>query len=191
MWDKLSGAACCRGPPLQSGFLRKFRLEEKQLNNDNPKRRKAKDNPYTIRYCKETGTYSIFFKDGQGVSHSFEIDNALYDIFDGFELEDLSALNEFDRHTEHSELTEATLNKRALEKPRTVEEIVYENLRSEQLYSAISELPDTQRRRLLLYYFGGLTYGQIAEMEECSHVSVIHSIDKAKAMIKEKLKFLK
>ena len=161
------------------------------MNNDNPKRRKAKDNPYTIRYCKETGTYSIFFKDGQGVSHSFEIDNALYDIFDGFELEDLSALNEFDRHTEHSELTEATLNKRALEKPRTVEEIVYENLRSEQLYSAISELPDTQRRRLLLYYFGGLTYGQIAEMEECSHVSVIHSIDKAKAMIKEKLKFLK
>jgi len=165
-------------------------LEEKQLKKDNPKRRKAKDNPYTIFFCRETGKYFLSFKDGKGEHHRFEIDKSLYDTFDSFELEDLSMLNEFDNHTEHSELTEASLNRRALHKPESVEDTVCRRLRNEQLHNAIFKLPDTQRRRLLLYYFGGLTLEQIAEMERCSHVAVIHSIDKAKATIKEKLKFL-
>jgi len=163
-------------------------LEEKQLNKDNPKRRKAKDNPYTIFYCRETGKYFLSFKDGQGEHFRFEIDKSLYDVFDGFELEDLSALNEFDRHTEHSNLTETTLNKRTLDKPKTVEEIVYENIRNEQLHNAISELPDTQRRRLLLYYFSELTFEQIAEMEGCTARAVNYSVDLAKQKIEEKIK---
>ena len=158
------------------------------MKKDNPKRRKAKDNPYTIFFCKETGKYYLSFKDGQGEHHRFEIDKSLYDTFDSFELEDLSMLNEFDNHTEHSELTEASLNKRAFHKPESVEEIVCERLRNEQLHNAISELPDIQRRRLTLYCFGGLTYEQIAEIEGCSHVAVIHSLEKAKTAIKVKLK---
>ena len=160
------------------------------MNKDNPKRRKAKDNPYTIFYCRETDKYFLSFKDGQEKHHHFEIDKSLYDTFNGFELEDLSMLNEFDNHTEHSELTEASLNKRALHKPESVEEIVYVRLRNEQLHTAISKLPDTQRRRLLLYYFGGLTYEQIAEMEGCHRTSVCESILRAKAKIKEQLKNL-
>lgn len=158
------------------------------MKKDNPKRRKAKDNPYTIFYCKETDKYFLSFRDGQGAEHRFEIDGALYDMFDSFELEDLSMLNEYDRHIEHSELTETTLNKRASDKPKTIEEIVHEHMRSEQLNGAISELPDIQKRRLLLYYFSGLTYEQIAELEGCSKVAVKYSIDKAKTVIHNKLK---
>ena len=155
------------------------------MKKDNTKRRKAKDNPYTIFFCKETGKYFLSFKDGLGEHHRFEIDKSLYDVFDGFELDDLSILNEFDNHAEHSELTETSLNKRAFHKPESVEKIVCERLRNEQLHNAISELPDTQRRRLTLYYFGGLTLEQIAKIENCSVHSVFVAVERAKENIKK------
>ena len=80
------------------------------MSKENPKRRKSKDNPYTI--VKNGDTYTISFEDGQGIQHHFEIDKSLYDAFDRFELDDISILNEFDRHTEHSELTEDLIKER-------------------------------------------------------------------------------
>lgn len=155
---------------------------------DNPKRRKAKDNPYTIFFCRETGKYFLSFKDGQGEHHHFEIEKSLYDEFDGFELEDLSVLNEFDNHTEHSELTEGSLNKRAFHKPESVEDAVIYKLQSESLRKAIVELPEMQRRRLTLYYFCELTFEQIAKMEGCTKRAIKFSIDNAKEKIRQELK---
>lgn len=154
---------------------------------DNPKRRKTKDNPYTIFYRKDTGKYLLSFKDGQEKRHHFEIDKSLYDVFDDFELEDLSVLNEFDNHAEHSELTDASLNKRAFHKPESVEDTVIHKLQDESLHKAIAELPEPQRRRLCLYYFGKLTYGQIAEMEGCTKMPVKRSIERAIEELRKKL----
>lgn len=55
----------------------------------------------------------------------------------------------------------------------------------ERLHKAISELPETQRRRLILYYFQELTYEQIAEIEGCSHPAVIKSVHAAIEKIKK------
>ena len=154
----------------------------------NPKRRKVKDNPYTIYYNRDKHSYLLSFTDGQGRKHRFEISKSLYELFDEFELDDLSALNEFDRHMEHSELTEGALNERAFIVPKSVEEIVYEHIQSEQLHNAISQLPKVQRRRLMLYYFAELTYEQIAEMEGCTIMPVKRSVD---AAIKKLKIFLK
>jgi len=147
------------------------------MSKENPKRRKSKDNPYTI--VKNGDTYTISFEDGQGMQHHFEIDKSLYDVFDRFELDDISILNEFDRHTEHSELTDETLNARAWDKPASVEESVCVKIRNEELHNAITKLPEVQKRRLILYYFAGLTYEQIAEVENCSHPAIIKSINVA------------
>ena len=84
-----------------------------------------------------------------------------------------------DRHIEQSEQTEASINKRAVQKPETVEEVVFRNLRHEKLHSAISKLPKTQRRRLVLYFFFDLTYEQIAELEGCTHPAVMKSVKAA------------
>ena len=84
---------------------------------------------------------------------------------DRFGLEDLSYLNAVDRHYEQSEQTEIPLNLRAIDKPESVEDAVIRKLEYERLYQAISQLSDTQRRRLILYYFKGLTYKQIAKRE--------------------------
>ena len=92
------------------------------------------------------------------------------------------------RHIEHSELTEATLNDRAFHKPETVEDVVSRNMEYELLHRAIAKLPETQRRRLLLYFFGELTYEQIAELEGCKYQTIQGSIYAALKTLKKILK---
>lgn len=123
-----------------------------------------------------------------GVLHEMEIDGELYGLLNAFELEDLSYLNEWDRHIEQSELSEETLEQRMRRTPCSVEETVYRAIQYEQLHRAIDQLPKTQRRRLILYYFYDFTYEKIAEIEGCSVHSVFVAIERAKEKIKFFLK---
>ena len=61
----------------------------------------------------------------------------------------------------------------------TVEETVFRHIESEMLHKAIATLPEVQRRRLLLYYFGNMTYQEIAELEGCKHPAVMKSVKAA------------
>ena len=147
------------------------------MKGNHPKRRRDKYNPYRI--CEMKGRFYVSFKDGQGVLHEFEISEQLYRAFDSFELEDLSYLNVWDRHLEQSEIYEETLNKRAVRMPPDVEETVLNRLLVEQLHGAIRELPQKQKRRLVLHYFDGMTLQEIADREGCSVRSVEYSIHNA------------
>lgn len=144
------------------------------MDGKHPKRRKDKYNPYSI--YKMDRCFFLSFKDGQGMLHEMKINQALYDLFDSFELADISFLNEVDRHYEHSELTEASLNDRAFHKSESLEDTAFQNIVNERLHKAISKLPEVQRRRVIMYFFGDLTYEQIAEMEGCKYQAVQSSI---------------
>lgn len=153
-----------------------------------PKRRRDRDNPYEIFTMGiETASprYYLSFVDSGGIKRTIEIDKTLYDAFDGFELDDLSFLNEVDRHYEQSEQTEVSLNRRAAQPRESVEEMVAHRMEIETLHRAISRLPDKQRRRLTLYYFGAFTYEQIAEMEGCAFQVVARSIKAAEENLKK------
>ena len=154
------------------------------MDGNHPKRRKDKYNPYTIG-TTEDGRHWLTFSDGQGNRHPFEISAAVFALFDSFELDDLSYLNEVDRHYEHSELTEASLYDRAVNRPATVEESALQSMEYAQLHRAISVLPEIQKRRLILYYFQGLTYEQIAGMEGCTKRAVKFSVDIAVEKLKK------
>lgn len=154
------------------------------MDGNHPKRRKDKYNPYTIG-TTEDGRHWLTFLDGQGNRHHFEISAAVFTLFDSFELDDLSYLNEVDRHYEQSELTEASLYDRAVHRPATVEESALQSMEYAQLHRAISELPKIQKRRLILYYFQGLTYEQIAGMEGCTKRAVKFSVDIAMEKLKK------
>lgn len=155
------------------------------MDGKHPKRRKDKYNPYPI--SKTDRYFFLSFKDGQGKLHDMRIDQALYELFDSFELADISFLNEVDRHYEHSELTEASLNDRAFHKSGSLEDTAFQNIVNERLHKAISKLPEVQRRRVIMYFFGDLTYEQIAEMEGCTKMPVKRSIDRAIAELRKKL----
>lgn len=150
-----------------------------------PKRRKSKDNPYTLGYCDSQNSYTVSFQDTMGATREIVINQAIYGAMNQFELDDLSELNHYDRNIEHSELTEMTLYNRAALPPKPLEEIAERNLLNEVLWKAITALPMVQRRRLILYYFEGFTYEQIAQIEGCSTRAIKYSVDSAKRNIKK------
>ena len=152
-----------------------------------PKRRRDEENPYEI-YTTGINTtnprYFLAFTDSNKVKQWMEIDKTLFDAFNEFEMDDLSFFNEVDRHYERSEVTEATLNRRAAKPQKSVEEIVSQQMEMDKLHRAIAQLPEKQRRRLVLYYFGEFTYEQIADMEGCKHPAVMKSISSALKKLK-------
>lgn len=153
------------------------------MEGKRPRRRKDKYNPYTI-YEKD-GHYYVSFEDGQAVLHKLEICKNIFETFDSFELEDLVYLNVVDRHIEQSELWESSLNARAVHKPEGTEDMVFKKIQIQKLHKAIADLPEVQRRRIVLYYFEEMTYEQIARKEHCSFQAVAKSIVAAEKRIKK------
>lgn len=153
-----------------------------------PKRRKSKDNPYLLNYDEKNDTYMVVFKNTRKEVSKVSITEKLYDVFNEFELNDLSQLNEFDRHIEHSELMDETLYKRATNYQESVEDIVENNILLEKLRNILNTLPAIQKRRLIKYYFEDKTYEQIAKEENCTKSAVKFSIDIAIDKISKNLK---
>ena len=155
---------------------------------ERPKRRKHKDNPYTLEFIEEKNSYRVSFKDVKGKFCRIEVNKEIYQAFDRFELDDLSELNEFDNHIEHSEVYENNLNERAMDKPLGVDEIVETMLINEELKKAINELSEVQKRRIKMYYFEDMTLEDIARVEKTSHQAISKSIIKALAELRKILK---
>lgn len=146
---------------------------------ERPKRRKYKDNPYTLNYIEEKNIYMVSFKDVKGKIQKVEVSEEIYRTFDRFELQDLAEMNEYDRHIEHSEIFENNLEIRAKDKPISLEDSIIRKSTYEELINAIKQLPKNQQRRIKLYYFDELSTKEIAEKENCTQHSVRVSIRRA------------
>lgn len=141
-----------------------------------PKRRKDKYNPYTLH--TEKGKYYIVFIDVNNHIQKVEVSKKIFDSFNKFELEDISQMNEYDRHLEHSEVYEHTLHKKKDASEWSLEEY-FENVQvTENLHIAISKLPEVQKRRLNKYYFEEKTFDKIALEEGCTYQCVQRSVKK-------------
>ena len=144
------------------------------MDEKRPSRRKDKDNPYTM--IVKDGKFFVMFRDIDNESVTVEVSKDVYALFNTFELEDLALMNEFDRHSEHSELGEQELVRRAEIVHITMDDIVAAKMENESLMAAVDKLPTKQRRRVILYFFHGLTYGEIARIENCTHQAVQQSV---------------
>ena len=153
-----------------------------------PKRRKDKYNPYTL--STESGKYYILFIDVNNHIQKVELFKKLFDSFNKFELEDISQMNEYDRHYEHSEVYEKTLNKKNVAVSQSLEEHFEDVLVMENLHMAITKLPEVQKRRLKKYYFEEKTFDEIALEEGCTYQSIQRSVYRAVAKIKSILENL-
>ena len=154
---------------------------------DRPKRRRKMDNPYNLKIINNS--YYIIFKSNNKYNE-VEVTKEVFDLMNRFELDDLKELNEFDRHIEHSELTEHTLNNRMLFKEESIEDLIIRKTSLEDLRKAINMLPEVQRRRIKLYYFDELTEKEIAKLENVSQKNISKSLTIAKNNLKEILKNL-
>ena len=155
---------------------------------ERPKRRKYKDNPYTLKYVEEKNIYLVSFKDVKGHLQNVEVSKEIYLAFDRFELEDLSEMNEYDNHIEHSEIYENNVEVRAKDKPISLEDEVIQKTTFEELKKAIDLLPNIQKRRIKKYYFEEKNEIQIAKEENATHQAVHKSLSNALMKLKEILK---
>jgi RNA polymerase sigma-70 factor (ECF subfamily) len=147
-------------------------------------------NPYTLRTEIAEGImhYYVSFTDGQAIPRETEVSRPVYLEFMRFVKIERNLRRSDERHIEQSELTDESLYARAANTPKGVEEILFDSERDERLRQAIVELPETGRRRFVLYHEFGLTYEQIAQMEGRNLSSVYESVRGAEAKIKEKMK---
>lgn len=164
----------CRSPPNQ--FKQKFELIGGKNMDKRPKRRKADDNPYILSCYTEKGKYFVSFKDINKKYHNIEISYELFNVFDQIELEDISQMHYFERHIEHSELTEATLYKRTNFVQLDSYDVFLKKIEKKNLYSLIKQLPKKQRERIIQIYFEGKTTKEIAENEGVSMRVVQQSV---------------
>jgi len=145
------------------------------------------ENPYTLRTEIVEGItrYYVSFVDGQVVRRETEVSRPVYLEFLRFVKIDRSQRHWDERHREYSTLTDETLYKRALSTPKGIEETAFDSLRNEYLLTAMQQLPETQRRRFVLYHEFGLTYEQIAGMEGCTLQAVAKTVKAAGTTIKK------
>lgn len=143
-----------------------------------PKRRRLRDNPYFLSVDDNDMKY-VSFKNINNKIERVPIDDELFFLFNKFELDDLSEMNEFDNHIEHSELLENSLYARAKNKPNSVEELAIRNIIFEKVMRSLELLPSIQSRRLKKYYLYDMTLEEIAKEEGCTKMAVKFSIDVA------------
>ena len=157
---------------------------------ERPKRRRYKDNPYTLNYIESKNIYTVSFKDVKGNLQEVEINKEIYKALDRFELDDLSEMNEYDNHIEHSEIFENNLESRAKDKQILLEDMIIQKVTFEKLKKAINELPEIQKRRIKKYYFDEKTEQEIADEENATHQSVHIILERALKNLKKILKKL-
>lgn len=83
---------------------------------------------------------------------------------------------------------DSSLYEWVFQKEEGVEDTVLNKLEAEHLHSAIQQLSEIQRRRLMNYYFEDKNYEQIAQEEGCSFQMVAKSV---KAAIRNLKKILR
>lgn len=129
-----------------------------------PKRRKKKDNPYTLLYETESNKYYILFKDARNILNKIEVNIDVFNAFDRFELDDISELHKKDKHIDMNEFDENKLYKNDTE---SIDDYIIRKSTYEELHKAINKLTDTQKRRIKYYYFDDMKFSDIARVEEC------------------------
>jgi len=146
--------------------------------------------PYTLRTENTEGItrYYISFTDGQAIRQNIEVSHAVYLEFQQFIKTERNLRRSDERHEEYSELSDEALHTRAMDKPQSAEDAVFDSLQNEFLWRAIQSLPEMQRRRFILHHEFGLTYKQIALVEGCTRQAITLSVENAVAKIRAEIK---
>lgn len=123
--------------------------------------------------------YLVSFKDSKGIKQTVKVTIEVFNLFNEFELKDLSQMNEYDNHIEHINLEEEQIYLKAENKPKKLEDEVIEKINIKELMNEIKQLPKIQRERFIKYYFYDMSYEEIAKEENCTKMAVKFTVDRA------------
>lgn len=127
----------------------------------------------------DKASVTITYKTASGNKICVEVSTPVKELLEQSDRQIRSQRWQDRRHLDYMDfidgLTDATMNYPQADAADLV--IRMESYR--QLYTAIGQLPETQRRRLLLHFADNLTYRQIAKLEEVDRGAVGRSIKRA------------
>lgn len=142
-----------------------------------------------IVFCNSNDSKNIIaFKDENRKLRVVRANELLRDEYKRRKSEENSQNIKFSRYIEHSDLTDISLNKRAINKEISLEEQVVSNLESERIIKEIWKLPTPQNRRVYMYIVDEFQYTEIAKIENRSIPTVKESIDRGLENLRKKLK---
>ena len=150
-----------------------------------PKRFKEFDNPYTLESIEKEELYFIKFKDENG-EHLVMVTKEVFDVFDESEKQYNNMMVSNSRYIHKYELSDEALSNKMLNNQTSIEDKLISDFEIEELYEAINELSDIQKRRIRKYFFENKTFEEIAKEENCTKRAVKFTIDIALEKISKK-----
>lgn len=152
-----------------------------------PKRYKEYDNPYTLESIEKEELYFIRFRDEKG-EHLVTVSKEVFDVFDESEKQDNNMMVRNSRYIHKYELSDEALSNKMLNNQTSIEDKLISDFEVEELYEAINELSNIQKRRIRKYFFENKTFEEIAKEENCTKMAVKFTVDNALEKISKKLK---
>lgn len=127
----------------------------------------------------EKSLVTITYKTANGNSICVEVSTQVKELLEQSDRQIRSQRRQDRRHLDYMDfidgLTDAAMNDLQMD----VADLVIRMESYRQLYRAISQLSEVQRRRLLLHFVDNLTYFQIANLEGVNPVAISHSVKRA------------
>lgn len=144
------------------------------------------DNHYVLEIIDEK--YYVSFRDNNNKEQTIEVTREVFDTFDEFELSDKKQMNEFDRHLEHSYLTDEKFNNCSTRYNPSVEEDFISKEEYKKILDLINKLLEPHKKRFKMFFYGGYSETEIAKLVNVSRPVVFKSIEKCINLLKKAIK---
>ena len=122
---------------------------------------------------------TITYKLANGSQICVEVSTSVQELLEQSDRQIRSQRRQDRRHLDFAVQTDDDFESSLLPAHEDTADLLERMERDSLLHEAIGKLTEVQQRRLRLYYFGGLTYSEIARLEGVYYRSVIDSINQA------------
>ena len=119
---------------------------------------------------------TIEYKTANGSRICVEVSTSVKELLEQFDRQIQSQRRQDRRYLDSTPLTDELLENSLLGAYEDTADLLDRMERDARLYKAIDKLTEIQRRRLYLHFFRGLTYKQIAKLENVNRRAVAYSI---------------
>lgn len=139
---------------------------------------------YTLEYVEDEDKYYISFRDSVEQDCRIEIDKDIFDTYTNSKKAYIKIKNETKRHLDDTEFTDAEQHNKFINKDKSLEDIVIDNIENEKLKKAKETLTDVQIRRIELHIVDEVTIRDLAKIEKVRTKQIEKSIKQGLKKIK-------
>lgn len=127
----------------------------------------------------EESLVTITYKTANGSKICVQVSTSVKEMLEQSDRQIRSQRRQDRQHLDYMDFIDG-LTDAAMNDPQTdAADLVMKMESYRQLYTAVNQLSEAQRRRLLLHFVNNLTYRQIADLEGVDHGTIGHSIKHA------------